>query len=318
MSPLPHAQHRPHRPRAHLQLPAERHRRLRHGRPHPQHRGLHLGERHHAHRPAGLRGHQADQPRASAPPCTTAATRGPATTWPWAPCSAASPSATPASAPCTRSRYPIGGMFHVPHGVANTLVLPWAMEYNMLACLQLVHARSARPWARTWTASPTARPPRRRVAALRQLADDLDVPQYLSDVGIPESAIPDLVEGAMTQARLWNNNPRKFTRRGHGAGLPQHGRAAGHRAGQGEEGAGRRRPPPRSRARRRARARGRAVARRHARHRRHRRLALRSRCRRVASRVSAARPPRRSRCYASRRAVTRLPCGTTRQRASSP
>ena len=49
------------------------------------------------------------------------------------------------------------------------------------------------------------------IAALRQLADDLDVPQYLSDVDIPESAIPDLVKGAMTQARLWANNPRKFT-----------------------------------------------------------------------------------------------------------
>jgi len=49
------------------------------------------------------------------------------------------------------------------------------------------------------------------VAALRLLADDLGVPQYLSDVDIPESAIPDLVEGALTQARLWNNNPRKYT-----------------------------------------------------------------------------------------------------------
>ena len=29
--------------------------------------------------------------------------------------------------------YPIGGMFHVPHGIANTLLLPWVMEYNMLA-----------------------------------------------------------------------------------------------------------------------------------------------------------------------------------------
>ena len=37
------------------------------------------------------------------------------------------------------------------------------------------------------------------------------MPQYLSDVNIPESAIPDLVKGAMTQARLWANNPRKFT-----------------------------------------------------------------------------------------------------------
>ena len=47
---------------------------------------------------------------------------------------------------------------------------------------------------------------------MRQLAEELDVPQYLSDVNIPESAIPDLVEGAMTQGRLWANNPRKFTK----------------------------------------------------------------------------------------------------------
>ena len=54
---------------------------------------------------------------------------------------------------------------------------------------------------------------RKTLAALRQLAEDLDVPQYLSDVNIPESAIiPDLVEGAMTQGRLWANNPRKFTK----------------------------------------------------------------------------------------------------------
>ncbi len=32
--------------------------------------------------------------------------------------------------------YPIGGMFHVPHGVANTMVLPWAMDFNKLACLR--------------------------------------------------------------------------------------------------------------------------------------------------------------------------------------
>ena len=49
------------------------------------------------------------------------------------------------------------------------------------------------------------------VDAMRQLAEDLQVPIYLSDVGIPESAIDDLVKGALTQGRLWANNPRKLT-----------------------------------------------------------------------------------------------------------
>ena len=44
--------------------------------------------------------------------------------------------------------YPIGGMFHVPHGVANTMVLPWPWtSTSWPACAGC--ARSARPWART-------------------------------------------------------------------------------------------------------------------------------------------------------------------------
>ncbi len=106
--------------------------------------------------------------------------------------------------------YPIGGMFHVPHGVANTLMLPWVMEYNMLSCL---------PWFReigeamgeNMEGLSDREAADKTIAAFRQLAVDLNVPQYLSDVDIPESAIPDLVEGALTQGRLWANNPRKFT-----------------------------------------------------------------------------------------------------------
>ena len=117
------------------------------------------------------------------------------------------------------------------------MVLPWAIEYNMLACL-----RSFKEFGEAMGENMD-RPERSREAArsrCRRCArwpTTSNVPQYLSDVGIPESAIPDLVEGAMTQVRLWNNNPRKFTRRGHGAGLPQHGGQARHRAGQGVEAA---------------------------------------------------------------------------------
>ncbi|MBE0528547.1 MAG: iron-containing alcohol dehydrogenase, partial [Thermoleophilia bacterium] len=106
--------------------------------------------------------------------------------------------------------YPIGGMFHVPHGVANTMVLPWAMEYNMLACLRWFKQFGG-AMGENMIGLSDREAADKTLAALRLLADDLGVPQYLSDVGIPESAIPDLVEGAKTQARLWNNNPRKFT-----------------------------------------------------------------------------------------------------------
>jgi alcohol dehydrogenase class IV len=107
--------------------------------------------------------------------------------------------------------YPIGGMFHVPHGVANTMVLPWAMDFNKLACLRWFR-QFGEAMGENMTGLSDREAADKTVCALRRLADDLRVPQYLSDVDIPESAIPDLVEGAMTQTRLWNNNPRKFTR----------------------------------------------------------------------------------------------------------
>jgi alcohol dehydrogenase class IV len=105
--------------------------------------------------------------------------------------------------------YPIGGTFHVPHGVANTLMLPWVMEFNMLACLQWFREIGEAMGENLSGLSDRAAADK-TIAALRQLAADLNVPQYLSDVDIPESAIPQLVESAMTQTRLLNNNPRKL------------------------------------------------------------------------------------------------------------
>ncbi len=106
--------------------------------------------------------------------------------------------------------YPLGGRFHVPHGVANAVMLPWVMEYNMLACLprfrdiacalgETVEGLSAREVAV------------KAVGAMRQLADDVGLPQHLSDLDISADAIEELTEGALTQTRLLANNPRKLT-----------------------------------------------------------------------------------------------------------
>jgi alcohol dehydrogenase class IV len=107
--------------------------------------------------------------------------------------------------------YPIGGTFHVPHGVANTLMLPWVMEFNMLACLPYF-SEIAVAMGENIEGLSVREAAARSVEAMKQLAVDIQVPQYLSDVGIPESAIEDLADGAMTQQRLLVNNPRRLTR----------------------------------------------------------------------------------------------------------
>jgi len=107
--------------------------------------------------------------------------------------------------------YPIGGRFHVPHGPANTLMLPWVMEFNMLGCLdRFVDIAVAMGLdVEGYTPREAAQI---AVDEMRQLAVDLDLPLYLSDVNIPASAIDELADGAMGQTRLLVNNPRSISR----------------------------------------------------------------------------------------------------------
>lgn len=107
--------------------------------------------------------------------------------------------------------YPIGGRFHVPHGDANTLMLPWVMQHNMLGCLDRFAdiAAAMGLYVDGLTRRDAAQ---LAVDEMRRLAADLDLPLYLSDVGIPASAIEELADGAMGQTRLLVNNPRSLTR----------------------------------------------------------------------------------------------------------
>lgn len=107
--------------------------------------------------------------------------------------------------------YPLGGKFRVPHGLANTVMLPYVMEANLPANLekylrlasalgQPVEGLSARDAAFS------------AVEAVRQLIRDIGLPQRLSELGVGETAVPTLVEGAVEQTRLLTNNPRMLAR----------------------------------------------------------------------------------------------------------
>jgi alcohol dehydrogenase class IV len=48
----------------------------------------------------------------------------------------------------------------------------------------------------------------RAVDSVKRLAKDLGVPQRLSDLGIPQAAIPGMAEEAMKVTRPLENNPR--------------------------------------------------------------------------------------------------------------
>ena len=106
--------------------------------------------------------------------------------------------------------YPLGGEFHLAHGLTNTLMLPYVMRYNILGCPHKF-AQMAKAFGEKVEGISEMVGAEIAVRFVERLSDDLRVPRRLRDVGIPEDAIPRLAEAAMKVTRLLANNPRKLT-----------------------------------------------------------------------------------------------------------
>jgi len=103
--------------------------------------------------------------------------------------------------------YPLGGMYRVPHGVANALLLPAVMEYNAFSSPEKF-ARIATEMGEKTEGLSVKAAALLAVETVKRLARDVGVPQRLSDLGIPQLAIPGMAEGALKVARPLENNPR--------------------------------------------------------------------------------------------------------------
>jgi alcohol dehydrogenase class IV len=105
--------------------------------------------------------------------------------------------------------YPLGGRFHIAHGVANSLLLPHVIRFNTPAAperyTQVALALGVSP------ASSAAATAERGVEFLAQLSRNCGVPQTLSEIKIPRDAIPSLAQAAMQVTRLLKNNLRPVT-----------------------------------------------------------------------------------------------------------
>lgn len=109
--------------------------------------------------------------------------------------------------------YPLGGIYRVPHGVGNGLLLAAVMEYNLAFCPGRL-ARIASALGEEIEAGSEEQGAARAVYSVRKLAEDLGVPQRLSDLGIPESAFPGMAEEALKVSRPLENNPRPVSLEG--------------------------------------------------------------------------------------------------------
>jgi len=96
--------------------------------------------------------------------------------------------------------YPLGGHFHIPHGLSNALVLPHVLAFNAETGPE-PYAELARLMGQGESASSF-------IEWLNTIADAVGIERHLRDMGIGQSDIPMLAEDAMLQTRLLVNNPR--------------------------------------------------------------------------------------------------------------
>ena len=106
--------------------------------------------------------------------------------------------------------YPIGGVFHVPHGLSNALVLPHVLRFNATHA-SAHYAELAAILAPGATGSDLAKTDA-LIAELENIAALTGIATTLRQVGITEQDIDRLADDAMLQTRLLGNNPRMVTR----------------------------------------------------------------------------------------------------------
>jgi alcohol dehydrogenase len=105
--------------------------------------------------------------------------------------------------------YPIGGIFHVPHGLSNSLVLPHVMRFNLEAAAGL-YAELADIVVPGCGGSDEARAGE-LIGAMQHIAVNSGIETRLAQVGIFEQDLDRLADEAMKQTRLLGNNPRTVT-----------------------------------------------------------------------------------------------------------
>jgi len=108
--------------------------------------------------------------------------------------------------------YPLGGHFHIPHGLSNSLVLPHVLRFNYETSADSYEtlARAIMLGTGQGSASDDA-----VTVSLpdyfEELMDRLNMPSRLRELNVPEDSLPMLARDAMQQQRLLVNNPREVS-----------------------------------------------------------------------------------------------------------
>lgn len=105
--------------------------------------------------------------------------------------------------------YPLGGTYHISHGLSNAILLPSVMRFN---CEANVHKYALVALACGVEAGKDDEETARRgVEAVAQLVKDCGIPSTLTALGISKDNVDKIASDALKVQRLLKNNPREVT-----------------------------------------------------------------------------------------------------------
>ena len=106
--------------------------------------------------------------------------------------------------------YPLGGRYHIPHGISNAILLLPVMRYNEPAISeQLCRIHDVlRPEAASLDKVEKSEWVLKR---LQEILQNLSIPATLSAYGVGSKDLDELVQAGMKVTRLLNNNMREMT-----------------------------------------------------------------------------------------------------------
>jgi alcohol dehydrogenase class IV len=107
--------------------------------------------------------------------------------------------------------YPIGGIFHIPHGLSNALILAQVMRFNAPECGAEYAELAPHVFPDISTEQGAQAVCAEFIERLGDLSEKIGLPPRLRDVGIPEDACERMAKDAMVQSRLLVNNPREVS-----------------------------------------------------------------------------------------------------------
>ena len=98
--------------------------------------------------------------------------------------------------------YPLGGIFHVPHGLSNSVVLPPVLRFNA----PVAEAQYGEIAAHLGLKASSAA----LIEEMERIAECVGIERRLSQLGISHNDVPRMAEDVAANDRLLPNNPREM------------------------------------------------------------------------------------------------------------